>query len=193
MPAMQEGTGAGLIEFLDWAGDKGVMRSPTAKAYRVGAVKVLEIDEDGDSVDIRTLDVEDQLRRFERKRGHNYSTGSLKTYKTRFRKGVELYREWLKDPGSFTGESTVQRRRTEPRPKSDKSDERASNGTQPERRPPSDDELLEYPFPLAQGGVAYLRLPRWLSTVDAERIGDHVKTLAIDRPADHAAPDGSGT
>jgi hypothetical protein len=40
--------------------------------------------------------------------------------------------------------------------------------------------LIDYPFPLRSGQVAYLKLPMRLDKADAERLGTFVRTLAFE-------------
>lgn len=102
MSDIYEGTGNGLVSFLDWTAEKGLMKPGTASGYRSAVSKVLEIDgEEGGSLDIKTLNVEHQLQRFSRISGSNYTPSSLRIYKTRFRNAVEMYRQWLDNPSGF--------------------------------------------------------------------------------------------
>jgi hypothetical protein len=181
---MQEGTGRGLIEFLDWAGVKGVMKQATASAYRTAVVKVLEIDDaDGDSLDMTTLDVEEQLTRFSRKSGSSYTPGSLNTYKTRFRNAVDMYRWWLDDPSGLR--VAVRTRRADPKRSEPDGPQQSDNHVAQEQEPSPDEEgMLHYPFPLRSGSTAYLHLPRELPSADVKRMTAFLQSLAIDPPED---------
>ncbi len=176
---MQEGTGTGLIEFLDWAGTKGLMKPPTASGYRSAVIAVLGIDDDGESLDIRTLDVDDQLLRFTRRSGNRYTPSSLNAYTTRFRKAIEMYRRWLDDP---SGRIVVRERRSVPK-KLESEPPQPDNHTVQDIMPPLDDEdILRYPFPLRSGRTAYLYLPRELPSADIRRMTAFIQSLAIDPP-----------
>ncbi len=53
----------------------------------------------------------------------------------------------------------------------------------PSGESPDRTEMMTYPFPLRRdGGVVFARLilPHDLTAKEAERIGDHIKTLAVD-------------
>jgi hypothetical protein len=96
-------TGAELIRFLDYVGDKGLMHPVTAKAYKFTSREILGTveGETWESVDLRTLDVDDVLARFATKAGMRYTPKSLQSYKSRFRKALALYIEYLEDPGGW--------------------------------------------------------------------------------------------
>lgn len=192
MADSMDGTGGGLVAFLDYAGDKGLLTHANANAIKVGVREVLLHTEgdDWESKDVRTLDVDDVLRRFEMKRATNYTPGSLKTYRSRFRNAMHLYRGFLQDPGGWrpnkptrTTAASTARRRT--------SERAEGQPTAPQTPPPAVEEpherpdMMTYPFPLRRdGGVVFARLilPHDLTPKEATRIGEHIQTLAIDVP-----------
>ncbi len=84
---MMDGTGAGLVDFLTWAADRGKMNASTAGAHKAAVTQVLELEaDDFGTIDIKNLDVNDILDRFVRKKGHKYNPDSLATYQGRFRR-----------------------------------------------------------------------------------------------------------
>jgi hypothetical protein len=186
-----DGTGAGLVAFLDYTGDKGLLTKSNAKTIKVGVREVLEQAEgpDWETKDVRTLDVEDAVSRFETKRAVAYTPKSLAAYGQRFRTAMNMYRGFLADPGGW-------RPSRQPRSTSTR---RQKNGDRPQAKvtlaanapsPPADEgsdrpEMMTYPFPLRRdGGVVFARLilPHDLTPAEAKRIGDHINTLAIDVP-----------
>lgn len=178
---LHDGTGSGLIHFIEYMSSKGLMKSNTAAAYRSAASKVLKIDGDGwEAVDIRQLDIDEQIVRFETLSGANYTPSSLATYKTRFGRVVEMYLDYLKSPSSFKPQVQVRRTRPKPSPKDGANgetlEEEAANAPAPSRAP----ELIEYPFPLTTGENAYLRLPRSISSTDVERLASFIRSVSID-------------
>jgi hypothetical protein len=189
-----DGTGAAMLAFLDWTGEKGLLTKGNAKAIKVGVKDVLEQaeGEGWESTDVRTLDVDDVVRRFETKRAAKYSPKTLASYGQRFRNAANMYRGFLADPGGW-------RPLRQPRSTSASAPRRQTNGDRPKAKvtlpattpPPSGDEspdrpdMMTYPFPLRRdGGVVFARLilPHDLTPAEAKRIGDHINTLAIDVP-----------
>ena len=181
MTDINDGTGSGLVSFIDYMGSKGLMNTSTAAAYRAAASKVLKIDgEDWQSIDVRRLDVHEQLARFERLSGANYTPDSLATYKARFARAVEMYLSYLESPSSF--KPPVRSRRAQPKPTPNDKPIAKNQGEERIAAPviPHGHELIEYPFPLTTGDTAYLRLPRNFPTSDVDRLASFIRSLAID-------------
>lgn len=181
MTDIRDGTGSGLIQFISYMGSKGLMNSNTAAAYRSATSKVLKIDGDAwESIDIRQLDPEEQVARFETLSGTDYTPGSLATYGTRFVRVVKMYLDYLESPSSF--KPPAQTRRTLSKPSVKEND---TNNSHLEEKPTAKvttpaPELIEYPFPLTTGEIAYLRLPRTFSLADVERLTSFIRSIAID-------------
>jgi hypothetical protein len=185
------GTGAGLIEFLEWVASKGLMNQSTAKAYRAAAREVLgAVEEDWPSLDLREIDVEDVLQRFQVKAGMRYTPRSLTTYRSRFRNAVEMYSAYLLDPvgrrpprtqsarAVSTTTATSRARRADPPESAPGETTIAASPVAPRTGP----GMQTYPFPLRRAsGVIFatLTLPADLTAQEAERLGAHHKTLAI--------------
>lgn len=175
---LSAGTGQGLVAFLEYLKAKGLMKSTTSDSYRAAVSKVLEIDEDWEKLNIRHLDVEEHLRRFETLSGSNYTPGSLSTYKTRFSRSVEMYLDYLESPSSFR--PRLQPRRTRSTLQETPGNESKAENASPQSTVRSTVDLIEYPFPLTTGDTAYLRLPRNLSSVDVERLSAFLRSIAIE-------------
>ncbi len=194
-------TGEGLIRFLDYVGEKGLVNQGTAKAYRITSREILstvEGEETWESVDLRGLDVDDLLARFATKAGMRYTPKSLQTYRSRFRKALGLYIEYLQDPGGWRPA------KPQPRPGASGRGRRATvaAATEPVRAgnaiwAPSTSADLEagahsyaqrldmhnYTYPIRREGrtvFATLQLPVDLSMKEAERIGAYLRTLAVE-------------
>jgi hypothetical protein len=181
------GTAEGLIAFLDWAARTGELSPNTAAAYKTAVTQVLEIDgEAWASTNIRELSIDRQLDRFTRLRASRYNATSLRTYENRFRAAINHYVRYLQDPATF--------RANQPKVPRTKSPEKIVGTGAAKRRgrdttpgpapsPPGKGEptdLVQYPFPLRSGVMAYLSLPRDLRRDESQRIAAFVASLAID-------------
>ena len=94
-------TGEGLIRFLDYAIEKGHLKTATGQAMKTAVKEVLSSTEGEDkweSVDVDSLDVDDIQRRFETLRAMKFSRSSLGTYKSRFRKSLDMFNEFPREP-----------------------------------------------------------------------------------------------
>jgi hypothetical protein len=127
------------------------------------------------------------MGRFETLAGHKYAPDSLRAYRTRFNRAVELYRQYL-DKGSAGFKpppGRAPRRRT--------SEPASSNGSTGNTRSASTSPaapqvpagapaqtLIDYPFPLRTGGIAHLYLPPTLEKDDAERLAAYVRALVFE-------------
>jgi hypothetical protein len=175
------GTAEGLMEFFEFLVAKGYA-TPAAVTPLKSASKQILSTVDGDdfgSRDVRDLDVEAHLDRFENMVVGQYKHESLVQYRNRFKRGLSAYLTYLSDKQipSFGGSA---RKRG-----ADRSGPKATTGrttpTPSAPIPPSTAErLIDYPFPLRSGQIAILRLPVGLEKTDAERMGAFIRTLVLD-------------
>ncbi len=183
---LHSGTAAGLLRFLGYSAEKGLINATTAGARRSACTKVLEIDgPKWREQSIADLDVEDQLDQFSRKAGGKYSPGSLATYGQRFRDAVTDYAQFLANPTGYRGSKPRTRSRATSGQiaASSGSRTRSSRATTPAPPASRDAGLITYPFPLASGALGYVQLPRELTPADIERLCHFVRSLAIDDPS----------
>lgn len=175
------GTADGLMEFFDFLVAKGYA-TPAAVRPLKSATRQILSTVDGDdfgSVDVRNLDPDAYLDRFETMMVGQYKQESLIQYRNRFKRGLAAYLAYLSDKHipAFGGPA---RKRRGDRP-SPKSEPVGSTGATSAPIPPSAAErLIDYPFPLRSGQIAILRLPVGLDKTDAERMGAFIRTLVLD-------------
>lgn len=190
---MNAATGAGLREFLEWVVKRGEVNPSTGNAQRVAATKVLASDDDPDGVDVRSIDVEQLLTRFENLNREHYSSASMATYKTRFRKAVSMYLAWL--DGDPTWKNVLRTRRRSglvalrKSSFSETSDVEAAEQTASAtdanqfsyaRRATS--PTVTYQMPLRPDLLVEIQLPVDLTVSDADRVAAFVRSLAFDFP-----------
>lgn len=178
MTGQSDGTGKGLVEFLDYVADKGLMNKSTAQARRSAVTKVLGIDEDWESVDLRSLDLDDQTLRFETISKAELTPASLETYSSRFRSAVAEYLKYLDDPASYRPRRS-QRRSSQAKRDEGSTSPRNGGRAGPDPEPQPRDDLVTYPFPLRPRTMAYLQLPPDLRPGEAERLANFVSSLAF--------------
>jgi len=169
-----------LLEFLDHAGDKGLMPAATAQALAVASRNVMGILSEQEKKDLSQLDVDSVIKRFNNKRARDFNPSSLKEYGRRVRKAVELFLSWREDPSSF---SVKTRAKSGPLRK-DRSHETAE--TPDSDQGPADGVGVSHPgtynssIPVRPGVVVTLsNVPHDLSKAEAERLAAFVKMLAI--------------
>lgn len=173
-------SGKALVEHWKWAADKGLMNPNTANGLRAACSQVLSVADGWETLDMRTVDVDDLCRRFQIKRNKDFKPPSLEAYKRRFAQAVQLFLEYAKDPSAWKAPSQDRSARKEKKLSS------SANGETPspagERLVPSAvmSGLVDYPFPLREGRLAYLRLPSDLKMAEVKRLVAYLNTLAVD-------------
>lgn len=207
--AEQIGTGsaAGLYDFCDWLIKKGLMTSSAVEPLRSATKQIVSTVDDEKTPDQVILgedgfDVEDYMDRFERRAGNKYAPDSLNAYRRRFRRAIELYRQYLSDgPANFKAPPRrIVRKKVER--------ENGANGGRtgtaaqhtPQQDPPGGQNapavppagLTDYPFPLRSGQMAHLHLPSPLDKDDADRLTQFLRALVFDRPAQLPSGDPDG-
>src|SRR5258708_10109926 len=91
-------SGKALVAHWRWAADKGLMNSNTANALRAACTQVLAVSENWETLDVRTIDIDDICRRFQNKRSKDFKPDSLDAYKRRFGQAVKLFLDYANDP-----------------------------------------------------------------------------------------------
>jgi hypothetical protein len=168
-----------LLEFLDHAGDKGLMPAATSQALAVATRNVLGILSDAEKADLRQLDLDAIVRRFTNKRAKDFNPASLKEYGRRIRRAVDLFLSWREDPANFK----VKTRTTAgalKRVKELGSDEPMTRETSTEQAPDEVAGTYRSAIPIRPGLVVTLvNIPNDLTSVEAERIAGFVRMLAL--------------
>lgn len=90
-----------LVKFLDYAGEKGLIKPNTARSRRIAATKVLSLLEDNEKNDLKSVDIEHAFERFANLEGQSYNPSSLKIYKSRLRLALKDFFSYVEDPVSF--------------------------------------------------------------------------------------------
>lgn len=185
--AINSGTGQGLLDFLTYVTEKGLLNKNTAGALRAAARELLSVEaEDPASIDVRQLDVDQLAKRFANLRAQKFTPQSLETYQSRFRKGVEMYLRFLDNPAGWRPEIRTRSTSTTERTKGQPSTGGTPGSTLP---PPASSGMIQYPFPIRDGVIASLTLPANLRKAEAKRLGSFLESLAVDEP--RALPSGS--
>lgn len=169
-----------LLEFLDHAGDRGLMPAATAQALAVATRNVLGVLSEQERKDLSSQDIDGVIKRFTNKRAKDFNPTSLKEYGRRIHRAVELFLQWREDPANFT----VKTRSTPTTRKKEKSKSQTAGSSD------SNDFLDDTPsrpgsynssVPVRPGiVVTFANVPQDLTKVEAERLASFVRMLAID-------------
>lgn len=170
-----------LLAFLEHAAERGLMPAATAQALAVASRNVFGILDDPEKPDVRNLDLDAVIRRFQNKRARDFSTDTLKEYDRRVRRAVKQFMEWREDPANFrspTRSTTPGRRR--------KGGAENVEGSELPAQAPAASISATAPgtyqtmLPLAPGRIVTLaNIPLDLSHAEAERLAQFVKMLVV--------------
>jgi hypothetical protein len=137
------------------------------------------VEKSWEGINIRELDVEGLIERFENLRAGDYKQETLNVYGRRFRRAIELFLAYLEDPSSWkplTRKGGVK----------DAGRDMMIEGRGELRPPVSADKdvdasgLMNYPFPLREDCVVQLNLPKILSKKDIERLASFLNALVME-------------
>jgi hypothetical protein len=201
MSEANDGTGAGLLAFLDWAGSRGEIAPATAQSSAVSVRKVLAVEADPDTVDVRAIHPVDLFGRFEVLHRTDYSSQSMKSYRSRFLNAVAMYLAWLdkqpdwktaggwnRRPGSALVRVSQGNGKPAAKAKSARSKPSARSAPPPSDPDPATETIpaaaapmVPYDLPLRPGLRVRLVLPEVLTRADASRIAAFVSSLAFDQ------------
>jgi hypothetical protein len=182
------GTVAGLMAFLDWVIKKNYGTPAAITPLKSASKQIFETVEDGgdyDQLDVRELDREEYLSRFQ---VANQATGrirpeSVRAYRNRFNRALDLYHDYLTTGGTPKLRS---RSNAAVRIRTEKQERHApvttSHQQGPQESPATDisGAMISYPFPLESGEVANLRLPKRLESRDAARLTAFINALIFE-------------
>lgn len=195
------GKAGGLVAYLDMLVDKGRAPAPTIANLKT-AFKAVMTTVDGDNwadADIRGIDLDDYMLRFQNKTPGKYNEASYNTYRTRIGRCIEWYLRFLQTPGWAPA---LKQTRAKKAPKAKPAKGRAGDNkdlaeisegeivsaeggevVSSMQKQPTAAKLMGYPFPLEDGTIATLYLPPAISENDSERLQAFIKTLLIRKGA----------
>ena len=176
---------ASLLKFLDTLADKGLANTNTANSYKVSANKILGDLAPDEEADVRRVDVETAVRRFNNRNPGLLSPKSLAEYQRRVTAVIKEFVRYTENPAGYkTAGKAVPIKKTD---SSAKAKERAKPvegrpappaAPQPFSPPPSIGLSLSYP--LRPDFLAQIVIPRDMKTDEAKRLSAFVMTLATD-------------
>jgi len=178
-----------LLDFLNHAGERGLMPAATAQALAVATRNVFAVLAEEEKTDLPLDDLDGIIRRFNNKRASDFNPASLKEYDRRVRRAVDMYQQWKHDPANFT----VPTRATTVAKRKDGSNGLATppvtsiaNEELPSVAAPSQSSALtvemsgyQTALPVRAGHVVTVsNIPLDLTAAEAERLAQFVRMLA---------------
>ena len=180
--APQRGTGLAFVRHWEWVAEKGLMAPATARAIKAAVSQILKIDENWETTDVESLDVDGLIARF--RNLSKLAPGSLAAYESRFRSGLASYKAYLNNPASYQPKTRKANPREDKQIPKAKTKESASTPTAVPGPPPgaatiSSARLVVYPFPVRPDVFAELKLPADLTLDEANRLSAFLKAVAL--------------
>lgn len=175
-------TGKEFVEHWNWAAEKGVMKKNTALGLRAACTQVLNTVDGWESVNIKSLSVEETLIRFQNLKHKSFKPAVLDTYKRRFRQAVASYLKYLDDPAGWKPRSVERSSSSE----KTNGGERAPEAVRTMMHEIPQAGLVEYPYPLRDNQIVRLVLPRDLKSSEVKRLAAFMSTLTVDYGTDPA-------
>lgn len=173
----------GLIRFLDYMGEKGLVNSTTATTRKAAAQKILSILSEEEASNVLVLDLEDVMTRFHNLEGQNYSPGSLAAYQSRLRTAFEDFAKYIENPLGFkpSGQGKLKG------PKANGKPSKASGGDAPVQKLPVSSSTEAgfpnstiLPIPLRPDLIVRIQgLPFDLTPGEAAKLAAVIKAMAI--------------
>lgn len=189
---MMDYSSVSLMQFLDYAADKGLMNKETARSKKVSVSAILEILDENEKSDVRELDVDDIIQRFANLEGQKFTPSSLSVYKSRFNSSIRDFVRYRDNPLSYTAAKSKPKK-LKLKKKKDKSTSTATSSVttpHPQQRTITNSginnstaafESHVFPIPIRDGlTVRIAGLPHDLSAAEAKRIAAVVTALAIE-------------
>jgi hypothetical protein len=175
-----ETTGKDFVEFWGWASEKGGMNKNTALSLATSARRVISIEENWETVDVSTINVDDLVLKFRNMRKKEFTPDSLQVYERRFKQALHLFLEYHRDPVNwkFNNQTSTTRK-----PKVSSRRISHSLKTEMERftsQPLTPGSMVEYPYPLRENCIVRMKLPIDLKMAEIERLIAFLRTLVID-------------
>ncbi len=170
-----------LVRFLDTVVEKGLMNSNTAGGQKAACSKIL--DDVADSDDVRGIDINTAVIRYNNRNPGVLSPNSLAEYQRRVSRAISDFVRYVENPAGFKprnrGATTRTGRKSESKPEPAAKHEVSP---QPVHSAPTSPTSLGLPlsFPLRPDFLAQVVIPRDLTVEEAKRLGAFLLTLASD-------------
>jgi hypothetical protein len=168
--------------------ERGWVNTNTGNALKAATNKILgDLPSDAD---VRTIDVDMQIRRYNNLHPGDLSPESLATYAKRVKAAINHYTSYVKDPTKYKApgrpiQAASTAKKHTPKVISEATDLTAAEQSPPPAAPPrmetfiATESNLALPFPLRAGYLAQIVIPRDMTKAEAARLCAFIQTLAV--------------
>lgn len=185
-------TADGLKEFIQFLSDKGLLNPNTAGGMRTAAEKVLSALDENERQNIKGLDVETALRRFQNKNPGAIAPDSARVYQSRLGRALQLLDEFNLNPTGFKVKSIGNGKAAENGAQTKKKQDprrsktiKNSMGVNPPNTPEFQNAVVRTQsvslmFPLREDFNAQFVIPKNLKLREAKKLAAYFELLAVD-------------
>jgi len=181
-----------LNRFLEHAAEKGLLNPNTVAGRKAAVKKIFSILDDNENKDLRTLNLDDTVRRFANLHGSNFKPDSLRVYLSRLKSTLVDFESYVEDPIAFkstvsqrassqsNGNAKLSKKSKTSKPKPDTVKEGSQNIAE-NNATPEGIETVSIPIPLRKGLTLYLNnMPLDLTRKEADKIASVAAAYASD-------------
>jgi hypothetical protein len=172
-----------FVRFWDLVSEMGLIKRNTARALSVATRKVLSVEENWETLDITTMDLDAIIETFKRLSSEAYNTETINAYVNNFRRALNVYLDYLDDPAGWRQFAASESGRTlELEVRSDwrRGEWIKASPFEEEIEKGPEADVRTYAFRLRSGCVVDLELPIDLSRKDVNRIKTFLDALLLD-------------
>jgi len=183
---------AQLLNFIDMLVSKSLVNPNTGLSYRSAATRLLE--QVSNDEDVRTIDLDTAVRRYNNSHPNELSPGSLATYKKRVQTAIEEFQKYAQNPAAYKGRGRspiengsvgVKRADKKPQLKTPAGTIVPETGTLGITGHPASVTVaprtgLTLDYPLRADFLAQVVVPRDMKSDEARRLSRFIMTLAHD-------------
>ena len=178
---------SGLNAYLDSLVEKGRATSSAVVPLKTAVHQIFWTVEpkNWENIDVAEIDLDDYMTRFKNLSLGRYNAQSYSAYQTRAHRALTWYSNFLQNPGwtpptrkgSTSGKTSTNQlstKKASPTPATP-----TANTKQTTKTLSTNSDLIGFPFPLSNGSLASLYLPKQLSKEDADRLSQFISSLVI--------------
>jgi len=175
---------AELGKFLNYVGNKGLLSPATIESRKASVNKVLGILDEEEAADVSTIDLDDVMRRFANLHGQQYTSDSLRSYRSRTKSSIDDFLRYVENPLGFkVGGPRRERRPKEPRNNDNREETSAwpapPAASHPGVGPAAGSGIV--PVPIRSDLIVYIQgLPFDLTTREAKKIANVVMAMSVE-------------
>ncbi len=90
-----------LLEFLDFAGNKGLMTKANTQSLRSACTAVFSILDDAETDNVFAMDLDDLFHRYENIKGMEVSPNTMRAYRQRVKQAISDFERYIENPSQW--------------------------------------------------------------------------------------------